>query len=128
MSKDWSSTSFGHGSDIGSLYGDLDVVIEYAPISAIKESPRNARTHSKHQIGKITQSIKAFGFVSPLLCDDAYELIAGHGRLAAARTLGYEKLPVVRLSHLDEVKTRALRIADNKLAELSGWESRDPSA
>ena len=50
------------------------------------KSPRATReTHSKHQIGKIAQSIKAFGFVSPLLCDDAYELIAGHGRLAAAK-------------------------------------------
>ena len=105
-----------------SPFRELEVVIEYMAIGEIRTSRHNARTHSNQQIAKIAQSIKAFGFVSPLVCDHELELIAGHGRLAAAKLLGYAQVPVVRLQHLDDTKKRALRIADNKLAELSRWD------
>src|SRR5689334_5822645 len=123
MSQNPLRSKEGTNPHAGSLHAaDLAVSVEYVAISTIRESARNARTHSKRQVGKIAESISTFGFVSPLLCDDLYELVAGHGRLAAARLLGLETVPVVRLSHLDEAKIRALRIADNKLAEMSGWD------
>lgn len=96
--------------------------IEYVPLGALKVYKRNARTHSPRQIEQIAESIRAFGFVSPLLVDAAGELIAGHGRLTAARRLGLDEVPVVRIEHLDDAQMRALRIADNRLAELAGWD------
>ena len=106
------------------LYGDLSLAIEYVPVDTLSGYRQNARSHSKRQIEQIAESIKAFGFVSPLLIDATGELIAGHGRLAAAKRLGHAQIPVVRLQHLDEPQRRALRLADNKLAELAGWDEK----
>lgn len=85
---------------------------------------RSARAHPKQQIAQIAASFQAFGVVSPLVVDAQGQLIAGHGRLAAARLLKHASVPVVRLDHLDEAQKRALRIADNQLAALAGWDQR----
>lgn len=82
---------------------------------------RNSRTHSTEQIGQIAASIQQFGWTNPLLVDGANGVIAGHGRLAAARQLGLKQVPVIVLDHLTEAQKRALVIADNKLALNAGW-------
>ena len=91
-------------------------------LSELLPSVRNARTHSKKQIHMIAESIKAFGFVSPILVTRAGEIVAGHGRYEAAKLLGMTKVPVICIDHLGPQQIRALRIADNRLAELSGWD------
>lgn len=82
----------------------------------------NARTHSRAQIQKIADSIRAFGFVNPILVDADGEMIAGHGRLAAARLLGLTEVPVLAVTHLTPAQKRAYVLADNRLAEDAGWD------
>ena len=89
---------------------------------ALKAYPRNARTHSKKQIRQIARSIERFGFTNPVLIDEHNQIIAGHGRVAAARELGLPEVPTLRLSHLSEVDKRAYILADNRLAEKAGWD------
>ena len=91
-------------------------------LSQLVPSVRNARTHSQKQVHKIAESIKAFGFVSPILVTRAGEIVAGHGRYEAAKQLGRTRVPVICIDHLGPQQIRALRIADNRLAELSGWD------
>ena len=100
-----------------------DLKVQYLPITSIKPDPRNARTHSKKQIEQIAASITAFGFANPLLADEGRALIAGHGRLAAAKKLGLEQVPVIELTGLCEAEKRALRLADNKIAQNAGWDT-----
>lgn len=83
---------------------------------------RNARTHSRKQIRKIAASIERFGFTNPILVSDDDEIIAGHGRVAAATKLGLKAVPVLRLSHLSEAERRAYVLADNRLALDAGWD------
>src|SRR5580700_5853080 len=83
---------------------------------------RNPRTHSDAQITQIAASIAEFGFNNPLLVDTKAGIIAGHGRLLAARKLGLKEVPVIVLDHLSEAQKRAYIIADNKLAENAGWD------
>lgn len=92
------------------------------PLSQLKPSARNARTHSQKQIHLVADSIKAFGFVTPVLIDGEGEIVAGHGRYEAAKLLGRETVPTIRLDHLSQDQIRALRIADNRLAEHAGWD------
>lgn len=99
---------------------NLDV--EIVDIDSLKEYARNARTHSDRQIGQIADSIVAFGWTCPVLVDKHGNVIAGHGRLAAARRLGLKKVPVIRVEDLSEDQIRAYRLADNKLAENAGWD------
>jgi ParB-like chromosome segregation protein Spo0J len=82
----------------------------------------NPRTHSDAQIAQIAASIAAFGFNNPILVDTKAGIIAGHGRLLAARKLGLAEVPVIVLDHLSEAQKRAYIIADNKLAEGAGWD------
>jgi ParB-like chromosome segregation protein Spo0J len=84
---------------------------------------RNSRTHSDDQVAQIAASIKEFGWTNPILVDGEAGIIAGHGRLAAARKLGLKKIPVIELSHLTPTQKKALIIADNKLALNAGWDS-----
>jgi hypothetical protein len=100
---------------------DLPGVVERPP-AALRENPRNARTHSKRQIKLIADSIAAFGFTSPVLVDETGMVLAGHGRLAAARRLGLAKVPTLCLANLSEPQKRAYVLADNRLAERAGWD------
>lgn len=96
--------------------------VEVWPIDRLKPYERNARTHSAGQVGKIADSITRFGFNAPILVDGRQGIVAGHGRLAAARHLGLEEVPVIVLDHLSELEARAYLIADNQLSDLSGWD------
>jgi hypothetical protein len=96
--------------------------IERVSVQSLKPYPGNARRHSKAQIKQIAASIERFGFSNPVLVADDGEIVAGHGRVAAAKLLGIETVPAVRLSHLSEVERRAYVIADNKLALNAGWD------
>lgn len=99
-----------------------DLNINYRRCRELRPSPRNPRTHSKQQIGQIANSIKEFGFTNPLLIDQCDTVIAGHGRLEAAKLLGLEQVPTIRLDQLSDDQIRAYVIADNKLAENAGWD------
>ena len=83
---------------------------------------RNSRTHSDAQVAQIAASIKEFGFTNPVLVDGEGSIIAGHGRVLAARKLGMDTVPVIRLNYLTEAQRRAYVIADNKLALNAGWD------
>lgn len=84
----------------------------------------NARTHSEEQVTQIASSIKEFGFNNPILIDSECGVIAGHGRLLAAKKLGIETVPTVELSSLTEIQKKAYILADNKLALNSGWDEK----
>ncbi len=96
--------------------------IEIWPTDRLAPYAKNARTHSPEQVAQIAASIVEFGFVNPILVDSMNGIIAGHGRLLAARKLGLAEVPVVVLSHLSEIQRRAYIIADNKLALNAGWD------
>ena len=83
----------------------------------------NARTHSEEQVAQIAASIKAFGWTNPILVDGDKGIIAGHGRLAAARKLELTEVPCIELAHLSESEKKALILADNKLAMNAGWDN-----
>jgi ParB-like chromosome segregation protein Spo0J len=100
----------------------LMLKVIYRPVGELRPSPRNARTHSKKQIHKIKASLRQFGFTNPILVRPDSEIVAGHGRFEAAKDLGYKAVPTICLEHLSEADLRAYRIADNKLAELAGWD------
>jgi ParB-like chromosome segregation protein Spo0J len=96
--------------------------VEHAPPSSLTPSPRNARTHSKAQIKQIAASIEEFGFTNPVLIDDANLILAGHGRVEAAKLLKLKDVPVVRIEYMSEAQKRAYVIADNQLALNAGWD------
>src|SRR5512144_2210695 len=96
--------------------------IEVWPIDRLVPYAKNARTHSDAQVAQIAASIAEFGFNAPILVDSNAGIIAGHGRLLAARKLGLAVVPVVVLDHLSETQRRAYIIADNKLALNAGWD------
>ena len=96
--------------------------IEIWPTDRLVPYAKNARTHSPEQVAQIAASIVEFGFVNPILVDSMDGIIAGHGRLLAARKLGLAEVPVVVLDHLSETQRRAYIIADNKLALNAGWD------
>lgn len=99
-----------------------NLMIEQMKTSALRPYHRNARTHSKKQVRQIADSIEAFGFNNPVLISDDNEIVAGHGRWSAAKHLGLETVPCVRLSHLSPDQRRAYILADNKLALNAGWD------
>jgi len=90
----------------------------------IKPNPKNPRVHSPKQVRQVADSIKQFGFVTPLLLDKNLRLIAGHGRLEAAKLLGLRDVPTVLLDHLTEAQAQALMLADNKLALNAEWNEK----
>jgi hypothetical protein len=96
--------------------------IDQVPVADLLPYARNARTHSDAQVAQIAASIAEFGFTNPCLVDAANELIAGHGRLLAARRMGLETVPCIRLGHLTPAQKRAYVIADNQLALNAGWD------
>lgn len=104
-------------NDLGTLH------VEYKHLDSLKPYSRNARTHTKHQIRQIAASIKEFGFTNPVLIDKEDTIIAGHGRITAAKKLGLTHAPTIRLEGLTEDQVRAYVIADNCLAEKAGWDA-----
>jgi len=96
--------------------------IEHWPVDRLVPYTRNARTHSSEQISQIAASIQEFGFTNPILVDKKDGIIAGHGRLMAAKDLGMTQVPVVVLDHLTPDQQRAYVLADNKLALNAGWD------
>ena len=98
-----------------------DLAIEYESVEALLPYVANSRTHSDAQVAQIAASIKEFGWTNPILIDGENTIIAGHGRLLAARKLGMADVPVIRLDHLTKAQQRALVIADNQLALNAGW-------
>ncbi|WIG52187.1 MAG: DNA methylase N-4/N-6 [Afipia sp.] len=96
--------------------------VEAALLSSLKQNTRNARTHSKKQISQIASSIRTFGWTQPILADDQGNVIAGHGRLAAALELKLRTAPVIYCNGLTEIQKRALAVADNKIAANAGWD------
>jgi DNA modification methylase len=99
-----------------------DSRIETIAISALRPWKRNARTHSKKQIRQIASSIETFGFTNPVLIDAENTILAGHGRVEAAKLLGMDAVPCVRLEHMTPEQKRAYVLADNKLALNAGWD------
>src|SRR5437867_11967194 len=98
------------------------VDICWTAIDKLTPNGRNARTHSRKQIGQIADSIAAFGFVVPILIDDDGVIIAGHCRYAAARLLDLKQVPAIKVRGLSQAKRRALALADNRIAESAGWD------
>ncbi len=96
--------------------------VEQLAVGSLHPNPRNARTHSTVQVRQIAASIERFGFTNPILIDDEAMILAGHGRLAAAKLLGMDQVPVLKLSHLSQAERRAYILADNKLALNAGWD------
>ena len=99
-----------------------DLALDYRPIASLVPCARNARTHSEAQVALIAGSIREFGFTNPVLVDGESGIIAGHGRVLAARKLGLASVPVIELGHLTDAQRRAYVLADNKLAERAGWD------
>ena len=91
--------------------------VTYLPTTSLKPNPKNPRVHTDKQVGQIAQSIEALGFNVPILVDDRQNIVAGHGRLLAARKLGWNTVPVIKLTHLTESQYSAFLIADNRLTE-----------
>lgn len=96
--------------------------VEYRPVDILIPYVNNARTHSDAQIAQIAASIREFGFTNPILVDGENGIIAGHGRLSAARKLGMQEVPVIELAGLTDAQKRAYVLADNKLALNAGWD------
>lgn len=97
--------------------------IRQTSVSDLIPYANNARTHSEAQVARIAGSIREFGFNNPVLVDGGNGIIAGHGRVLAARKLGLETVPAIELSHLSVAKKRAYILADNRLAEQAGWDA-----
>ena len=99
------------------------LAVIYRSPATLQPDPRNARTHSKQQIQQIEASIRSFGFTNPILIDEAGVIIAGHGRLRAAKNIEMASVPTITLAGLTDAQRRALRLADNKIALGAGWDT-----
>jgi len=102
-------------------HGYARKVIEVA-LDELKPYQGNARKHSEKQISHIAVSLSKYGFLNPIVIDEVYTVLAGHGRVQAARLLGYQTVPAILISHLTEAEKKAYVIADNRIAELAGWD------
>src|SRR5437660_4380710 len=98
--------------------------LESREIGAIRPHPKNVRTHPKKQKDRLVESIREFGFTSPILIDEGNVILAGHARWQAAREAGLKVVPVIVIRGLSEAKKRAYVLADNKIAELAAYEDR----
>ena len=99
-----------------------DLKLTYLSPNELKPDPKNARTHPKKQVAKIAASISATTFANPILVDENKVIIAGHGRLLAAKSLALKVVPVIEVPGLTKIQKRALRLADNKIASGAGWD------
>ena len=100
-----------------------DLQIEYASVSGLLSNPNAARRHSRKKIADLAESIQRLGFNVPLIVGPNDTVLAGHARLAAARMVGMDEVPVIRVSHLSEVECRAFMLADNKFALNAFWDA-----
>lgn len=108
---------------MSSLTVEMAREIAMWPVDRLVPYAKNSRTHSAEQVAQIAASMREFGFTNPILVDTADGIIAGHGRLQAAKSLGLTEVPVIVLDHLTEAQRRAYVIADNKLALNAGWDN-----
>ena len=99
-----------------------DLAVEWMPVGALTVNPRNARSHTDKQVRQLASAIRKLGFINPIIVDEGRMVLAGHCRLAAAKLLGAARLPVIRVANLSEAEKRAYVLADNRLAELAGWD------
>jgi ParB-like chromosome segregation protein Spo0J len=99
-----------------------DLTIAWRPLGGLIPYARNPRNHSDAQVAQIAGSIKEFGWTNPVLVDGANGIVAGHGRVLAARKLGLDRVPVIELAHMSEAQKRAYILADNQLAANAGWD------
>ena len=95
---------------------------EFLRLDRLEPDPSNPRRDSRQQVAAIARSIETFGFTAPILVDGKNRIVAGHGRLEAAKRLGLETVPVIRLEHLTEAQAKAYMLADNKLTDRSSWD------
>ena len=102
----------------------LRSVVAYLPLESIVPDSSNPRKHSPEQVRAIALSIEAFGFNAPILVDKANRVVAGHGRLEAAKRLNLAEAPVIRLEHLSKQQAKAYMLADNTLTDRSSWDER----
>jgi DNA modification methylase len=100
-----------------------DLQVTEREIADLKPHPKNARTHSDRQLHQIAKSIESFGFTVPVLVDDEGLILAGHGRVAAARRMGFQTVPTILIGDLSDRQKRAYLIADNRIGQLSGWDA-----
>jgi DNA modification methylase len=98
--------------------------ITRVPIAELKLNRRNPRVHSERQIEQLSKSIKSFGFLWPVMIDGTQRVLAGHGRIEAAKRLGFQEVPTISIHHLSESQQRAFMIADNRLAEQASWDEK----
>src|SRR5262249_37919067 len=103
-------------------------VVEKRAVDGLKLNPRNARTHSALQVEQIAASVREFGFITPMGVDEDGMVLAGHGRLLAARHLDLTEVPTIEVKHLTAERKRAFMLADNRLAELAGWDDETLTA
>ena len=102
----------------------IELKIEYLPLAEIRPDPSNPRLHGKRHVRQIANSIDAFGFNAPILVDDDKQIVGGHGRHAAARLLNLPTVPTICLGHLSPQQRRAYMVADNRLGDLSKWDTQ----
>ncbi|HTV56704.1 MAG TPA: DNA methyltransferase [Terriglobia bacterium] len=107
-----------------SIEQSLPTTITRIPIANLKCDPRNPRLHSDRQISQLAKSIKSFGFLWPVMIDGMQRVLAGHGRIEAAKRLGLQEVPTISVHHLSESQRRAFMIADNRLAEQASWDKK----
>src|SRR6266851_1893739 len=108
--------------NLKALTNSFAPVIELRAVDDLKMNPRNARTHNARQVEQIAASVREFGWITPIVVDEDGVVLAGRGRLQAARLLGLTGVPTVQVKHLTAERKRAFMLADNRLAELAGWD------
>ena len=112
------------GRNAATNAGLIDIQIQYRAVGDLALDPRNPRQHSQRQVDQIADSIREFGFIMPIVIDDTGQVVIGHGRVLAAKKLGMPRIPVVEIRHLSKGQLKALRIADNRLAQHAHWDER----
>ena len=104
--------------------GLVEIQIEYRAVAGLVLDTRNPRQHSQRQINQLADSIREFGFVMPVVVDERGQVVVGHGRVLAAKKLRMPRIPVVEIRHLSQAQLKALRLADNRLAQHAHWDER----
>jgi len=113
-----------YASNTATNAGLIEIQIQYRAVPDLLLDARNPRQHSQRQVNQLADSIREFGFVMPVVADDSGHVVIGHGRVLAAKKLGMPRIPVVEIKHLSQAQLKALRIADNKLAQNAHWDER----